>query len=67
MVNRHKSVSRGRFADNEQAPNTLSQVRDVLDEIHSLLADYSPVWFTQAHYERTQEALRWLSRVVPSR
>jgi hypothetical protein len=67
MVKRHKIVRRGRTSFNEQTSGTISQVRDILNELHTLLSDYSPTWFTQAHYERTEEALRGLNRLIPSR
>jgi hypothetical protein len=41
--------------------------RDVLSELHSLLGDYSPMWFTREHYERTEEILRELDRSIPAR
>jgi hypothetical protein len=67
MVKRHKIIQRGRISFNEQTSSTLSHARDVLDELRTLLSDYSPTWFTQAHYERTEEALRGLNRLIPSR
>jgi hypothetical protein len=63
-----KTIRRERKADNnEQTSSTLSNVREVLDELHTLLADHSPTWFTQEHFERTEKALRRLNVLLPSR
>ena len=33
-------------------------LRDALGELHTLLEQYSPTWYTQRHYERAESALR---------
>ena len=33
-------------------------LQDALGELHTLLTQYSPPWYTQRHYERAESALR---------
>ena len=33
-------------------------LQDALGELHTLLKQYSPTWYTQRHYERAESALR---------
>jgi hypothetical protein len=50
--------------DQEQMSRTITRVRDVLAELHALLGDYSPMWFTEGENERTERALHDLNRLV---
>jgi len=33
-------------------------LQDALGELHNLLKQYSPTWYTRRHYERAESALR---------
>ena len=50
-----------RFSSNDKAQTAIAawrNLRDVLGELHTLLEEYSPTWYTQRHYERAESALR---------
>jgi len=36
---------------------------DALAELHYLLNDYAPEWYTERHNQRTEEALKILGRL----
>jgi len=38
--------------------STFRNLQDALGELHTLLTQYSPTWYTQRHYERAESALR---------
>ena len=38
--------------------STFRNLQDALGELHNLLKQYSPTWYTQEHYERAESALR---------
>ena len=38
--------------------STFRNLQDALGELHTLLKQYSPTWYTQQHYERAESALR---------
>lgn len=40
-----------------------SDAADALAELHDLLNDYAPEWYTERHNQRTEEALRMLGRL----
>jgi len=45
----------------------LARASDVLKELHALLEDYAPMWFTEVQHKRTENALHELNRLIPSR
>jgi hypothetical protein len=62
----HKTLPRRRMAA-LQTSTALSNAREVLDELHTLLGDYSPTWFTPTHFKRTEDALHRLDLLIHSR
>ena len=40
-----------------------AQLADALSNLHDLLEEYAPPWYTEAHHERVESALRLLKRV----
>ena len=50
-----------RFSSNDKVQTAIAacrNLRDVLGELHTLLEEHSPTWYTQRHYERAENALR---------
>jgi len=53
-----------RFSSNDKAQTAIAacrNLRDVLGELHTLLEEYSPTWYTQRHYEQARNALQQLN------
>jgi len=45
-------------ADNEKKPpSERTRLVEVLSELHELLEDYSPTWYTEEHHLRLESAL----------
>jgi hypothetical protein len=61
------AIDRRCSGNDEHASKVLTRVNAVLQELHVLLEDYSPAWFSQEQHERTEGALRELNRLIPSR
>lgn len=58
----------GSLAENpEDTSMVLARASDVLKELHALLEDYAPMWFTEVQHKRTENALHELNRLIPSR
>jgi len=58
----------GSVAENlEGASKVLAHASDALKELHALLEDYAPLWFTEGHHQRTEKALHELNRLIPCR
>jgi len=51
----------------EDASMVLVRASDVLKELHALLEDYAPMWFTEVQNKRTENALHELNRLIPPR
>jgi hypothetical protein len=48
--------------DNAQTAMAVCRnLRAVLGELHTLLGEYSPTWYTQRHYEQSRNALQQLN------
>lgn len=43
--------------------NPESSAADALVELHYLLNDYAPAWYTERHNQRTEEVLKMLGRL----
>jgi hypothetical protein len=41
----------------------LHEVRNLMNELHTLLEDYAPAWYSEQHHNRTKLALRQLNRL----
>lgn len=41
----------------------LHEVRNLVHELHTLLEDYAPTWYSEQHYNRIKLALRQLDRL----
>jgi hypothetical protein len=52
--------------NDEEMWRVLKRANDALQELNTLLEGYAPLWFTQGHHERTEEALHDLNRLIPS-
>lgn len=52
--------------NDEEMWRVLKRANDALRELNTLLEDYAPMWFSQGHHERTEEALHDLNRLIPS-
>lgn len=52
--------------NDEEMWRVLKRANDALQELNTLLEDYAPMWFSQVHHERTEEALHDLKRLIPS-
>jgi hypothetical protein len=52
--------------NNEEMWRVLKRANDALQELNTLLENYAPMWFSQVHHERTEEALHDLKRLIPS-
>jgi len=53
-----------RFSSNDKAQTAIAvcrNLRDVLGELHTLLEEHSPTWYTQRHYEQARDALQRLN------
>jgi len=46
---------------------SITRARDVLKELHALLENYAPVWFTQRLHERTSQAMSDLNASISYR
>jgi hypothetical protein len=44
----------------------LHEVRNLMHELHTLLEDYAPAWYSEQHHSRTELALRQLDRLKVS-
>ncbi len=53
--------------NNDHASIAIAHAYDVLRDLHALLDDYAPMWFTEVHHKRAERALYELNRLVPSR
>lgn len=50
-----------RLQSNDNAQTAIAvcrNLRDVLGELHTLLEEYSPTWYTQRHYQQARNALQ---------
>jgi len=45
------------------ATNSETAAADVLAELHNLLNDHAPAWYTERHSQRTEEVLRTIGRL----
>ncbi len=66
------SVDRMRLSDGVDeslAPTELAleHVKDVVTELHSLLEDYAPSWYSERHCIRTEQALHELNQLIASK
>ena len=53
-----KAASAFSTADNEpKTPSERTQLLQVLSELHDLLEDYSPTWYTEEHHRKVESAL----------
>jgi hypothetical protein len=50
-------------ANHDTEAATLHEVSNLMRELHTLLEDYSPVWYSEQHHSRTELALRQLDRL----
>ena len=53
-----------RLKSNDKAQMPIAVCRnliDVLGELHALLEEYSPTWYTRRHYEQARNALQQLN------
>jgi hypothetical protein len=52
---------------NEAAAQVLTKAGDILRELHTLLEDYAPTWFTERHNALAEQALHDLNQFISRR
>jgi hypothetical protein len=46
---------------------TLTQVSSVVRELHGLLEDYAPAWYSERHHNLAEQAIEELERIISLR
>jgi hypothetical protein len=66
LQNEAQSVHRKRYDPAEHSAQKSAEVAAALREIHSLLEDYAPTWYSEAHERRIINALNDGGEPVPA-
>lgn len=51
----------------DSVAGSLSTVTEIVTELHTMLEDYSPAWYSEKQHIRTEQALIELKRLLSSR